>query len=268
MVVAPEIPVEREVFGVTYERYALQKFCAGLVKKLNLRSVIEIPAGGAKAMPSLYSLGFALAGCRVALVNADAAAVEIWGQLGLIERLTLLKEADLPEDGHAVRRWDLAWNFAVLPLAQDPAGLLKQMAALSRWILVVNVNRFNVGFNLHRAVHRFYRIPWSHGDIRYFSPFRACALLRSAGLQEIQWGILDCPPWPDSPGFRDLRLHRQGESERRWASPYVEHLRNRNFPHWMKVIHWGERAPISKLAKLPCSHLYYAYGRVRDEAAQ
>jgi len=268
MAVTGEIPVEREVFGVTYERYALQRFCARLVKKLHLRSVLEMPAGGAKAMPSLYSLGFALAGCRVALVDADAAAVENWGQLGLMDRLTLHTQAEVIEKGSAAERWDLAWNFAVLPLAEDPPGLLRRMSDLGRWILVVNVNRFNVGFQLHRTVHRIYKIPWTHGDIRCFSPFRMRDLMKSAGFQEIHWGVLDCPPWPDSPGFRDLRLHRQGEKLRCWESPYVEHLREGKFPAWLKLVHWGERVPLPRVAKLPYSHLYYAYGRVRHEAAQ
>lgn len=267
VVVAADTPVETEVFGVTYERYALQELCARLVEKLNLHSVIEMPASGAKAMPSLYSLGFALAGCQVALVNADPDAERLWYQLGLADRLTLLDESEIAGGSVSNRRWDLCWNFAVLPLAAHPEELLQRMGSLSReWLLVVGVNRFNIGFPIHRAMHRCYQIPWTHGDLRFFSPFDTCAFLRSRGFRDAQWGVLDCPPWPDSLGFRDVRLHRQGESRPRWISPYADYLRSGRFPLWMKMVHAGERLPLPALLKLPYAHLFYAYCRVDHES--
>jgi hypothetical protein len=261
MAVGVEI-VEREVFGVTYERYALQKLCARLVKRLKLTSVLELPASGAKAMPGLYSLGFALAGCHVTLVDADLQARQIWEGLGLGSKLTCLSRGEFG----TVPQWDLVWNFAVLPSADDPAGLARQMASLSRrWLMVAAVNRFNVGFNMHRLVHRLYNIPWSHGDVRFFSPFYTSAYLRHLGLQKVSWGVVDCPPWPDSPGFRDLRLHRQGDKPRQWLSPYVECVRSGVFPTWMRGVYRGERLPIPATLKLPYAHLYYAVGRVAHE---
>lgn len=63
--------VEIEPYGVEYERFALQKLFIDLACKYKIEHVAEIPAIGAKAMPSLYSLGWALAGCHVTLINGD-----------------------------------------------------------------------------------------------------------------------------------------------------------------------------------------------------
>jgi hypothetical protein len=264
MVVNPAAAVETEVFGVTYERYALQALFARLTAKLNLKSVLEWPVSGAKAMPGIYSLGFALAGCQVTLVDADETAIAIWRNLRLDDRLTLLSQDQILREIETGRRWNLCWNFAVLPGADDPTALIKKMAsATDGWLLSVNVNRFNVGFAMHRSVHRFWKIPWSHGDITYFSPFQTCRLFRGQNYRQIHWGVVDCPPWPDSPGFRDLRLHRQAAQERGWASPYVDYLQSGDFPGWIPYVYFIERLPLPKVCKLPYSHLYYSCCRVK-----
>ncbi len=50
---------ETEVFGVNYERFSVGRKLDRLAQKYNLRTILEMPAHGAKAMPSIYSLGFA-----------------------------------------------------------------------------------------------------------------------------------------------------------------------------------------------------------------
>ena len=104
------------------------------------------------------------------------------------------------------------------------------------------------------------------GEVKFFSPFKTAQFLRSAGLKKIRWGVVDCPPWPDSPGFRDLRLHRLGDQPRKWVSPYVDYLQSKKFPGWMKWVYLGERLPVPNLIKLPYSHLFYIIGQVSDEA--
>jgi hypothetical protein len=268
MAVTDNIPTEIEVFGVSYERYALQHLFKRLTDKLQLKSILEIPASGAKAMPSLYSLGFALAGCDVSLVDADTHGLEIWSQLQLTERLAILTWDQVNEAIENGQTWDLSWNFMVVLGHEDPKSLIELLARSShKWILLTHVNRFNVGFSMHRTVHRLWKIPWTHGDIKFFSPFATAQYLRQIGLKNVRWGVVDCPPWPDSPGFRDLRLHRLGDQPKNWVSPYVEYLQNNKFPGWMKWVYVGERLPIPNLFKLPYSHLFYIIGQVNDEAS-
>lgn len=258
-----DIPVEIEVFGVTYERYALARLFQRLKKRLELHSVLEIPATGAKAAPALYSLGFAMTGCDVTLVDADADGVKIWRDLGLDGKLTTLTADQVEEAMGEGQCWDLCWNFAVLPTEKDTESLIRRMAKASRkWLMFINVNRFNIGFGMHRAVHKLWKIPWSHGDLRFFSPFCTLRFLKNQGLKDPVWGVVDCPPWPDSPGFRDLRLHRMGDRTRKWVCPYVGHVRSGNYPKWITYAHFFEKLPIPDALKLPYSHLYYVIGKV------
>jgi len=260
MAVAENLPAEVEVFGVTYERFALAKLFSRLVSRYDLKTVLENPASGAKAMPSLYSLGFGKAGCQVTLVDADEEGTRLWSKVGLDNQLELLDQADLKT---SERKWDLCWNFMVLPTADNPRQAVIDLMKFSRrFILFIHVNRFNVGFNMHRTVHKIYQIPWSHGDIRFFSPFKTARFLKQCGLNNISWGVVDSPPWPDSPGFRDLRLHRMGDKPRKWQSPYIEYLKSKQFPGWVKPVYAIERFPIPKVCKLPYSHLFYILGQV------
>ncbi|MBU1881319.1 hypothetical protein KKA08_04740 [bacterium] len=260
MAVTEAIPTEVEVFGVTYERYALDKLFARLVPKHGISTVLEHPASGAKAMPSLYSLGFAQAGCQVTLADAEEEGTRLWSEVGLHDRLEIVDGDELER---TERQWDLCWNFMVLPTAEDPRETVNNLVQRSsKWVLFVHVNRFNVGFNMHRTVHKVYKIPWSHGDIRFFSPFQTGHFLKECGLKDISWGVVDSPPWPDSPGFRDLRLHRMGDKPKKWESPYVDHLKSGQFPGWLKYVYAVERFPIPTVCKLPYSHLFYIMARV------
>ncbi|KPK69443.1 hypothetical protein AMJ87_10510, partial [candidate division WOR_3 bacterium SM23_60] len=79
---------EVEAWGVTYERYALAKKLAQLTSRYALQTVAEMPAHGAKAMPSIYSIGFGLAGAEVTLINGIDTYGQCWKQLGLDRKVT------------------------------------------------------------------------------------------------------------------------------------------------------------------------------------
>ncbi|RJP79146.1 MAG: hypothetical protein C4524_05725 [Candidatus Zixiibacteriota bacterium] len=227
--------------------------------------MLEWPASGAKAMPGLYSLGFALAGSAVTLVDADSTAVRHWRDLGLEHRLELLDSRQVGEEVERGRRWDLCWNFLVLPTAPDPAAEIRRMAAAAPWLMVVHVNRFNVGFGVHRSVHRWYNLPWTHGELPFFSPYATVDFLEKNGGTEAFWGVVDCPPWPDSLGFRDVRLHRRGNTVEQWHSPYVKALQEGNLPGWLSAVYALERLPLPKALKLPYAHLFYACCRMTHD---
>ncbi len=73
---------EIEGKGLDYERYALNKLFKRLVHTYGIRNVLEIPAKGEKAMPSIYSIAFGEAGCEVTLVNAEEKSKGAWQKLG------------------------------------------------------------------------------------------------------------------------------------------------------------------------------------------
>lgn len=252
--------LETEPYGVLYERFALQRLFARLTKRYSIRSVLEIPAVGAKAAPGLYSVGWALAGATVTLVNADPAAKAWWDELGLSDQVEFIHVDDLastdpPDDGH-----DLVWNFNVLPAAADWEKRLREMHRLAKkHVMLVHVNALNVGFPFHRLAHKLTGIPWSHGDVRLNNPFRLKSMLRSMGKSVRETGVVDCPCWPDSLGFRDIRVHRTEKEadEVRWESEYLRWAREDRFPAWVKWVRMLERVPLPTVMKYPYAHLFY-----------
>ena len=116
---------EVEVFGVTYDRYVLLQLHKILTRNLKLRRILEMPSHGAKAAGSLYSIGFGLAGCQVALANPEMEMMYGWEELGIHERVETYPDIDVYDSGFDNGEFDLAWNFVTWTELEDPPEYLK-----------------------------------------------------------------------------------------------------------------------------------------------
>lgn len=254
---------EVEGFGVDYERYALGKLLYKLARKHEIGNVLEIPAAGAKAMPSIYSLGFGMAGCDVILLNGDESRMSIWEKLGLKNRVTFKKCADIEHTQFEDDYFDIVWNFAVFPQFRNPQAVIAEMIRVScRYIAVFSVNGYNMGFPIHRLVHNLTKIPWTHGNIHLNYPSEIKQLFQENGLKKIKIGLVDCPPWPDSLGFRDVRLHRSNRNLANvdWYSKFIDYILEQKYPKWMKIVYFFESIPVPKMLKMLYSHIFYVLG--------
>jgi hypothetical protein len=258
---------EREVFGVTYDRYVLLQLQRILTHELKLRSVVEMPSHGAKAAGSLYSIGFALAGCDVTLVNPEPEMLSAWTDLGLEDRLRTVEEADSSSTRFDSGQFDLSWNFVTWTELADPQVYLREMRRISRsHVLLITCNNVQPGYPWHRLLHRLYGFPWTHGQVRYNYVWTVRRLFREAGLRVREYGAIDTPGWPDPSGPRDIRLHRRFGSpteKPRWEVPIVEYARENRFPRWMQLLGQWDMALRKGLFKLPMSHLFYVLGWIR-----
>ncbi len=99
---------EVEVFGVTYDRYVLLQLHKIMTKELGLKRVVEMPSHGAKAAGSLYSIGFGLAGCQVALVNPEMEMMYGWEELGIQDQVGTYPGIDVYHSGFREGEFDLA----------------------------------------------------------------------------------------------------------------------------------------------------------------
>jgi hypothetical protein len=249
---------EMEGKGLDYERYALNRLFHKLVRRCAIQSVLEIPAKGEKAMPSIYSLPFGQAGCAVSLVNAEPKSKGAWMRLGY--PVTYLECPDLARTGLESNSFDLVWNFMVLPQVEDRDGLVAEMTRLSRrWLLFIAVNRFNPGFFSHRMVHRWSGVPWTHGDVRFMSPFHTKRYLEERGLRVARIGAVDTPPYPDSLGFRDMRLHRMNVDLNKieWDSRTFAWMETGQYPPKIHLLYLAERLPLPLPLKLLYAHLFW-----------
>ncbi len=244
--------------GITYDRLRLARVQADLVARFGLRRVIEVGASGAKACPSLYSIGFALAGCDVDLVGGDLAALASWRELGLGHRVRLL--GSVPDTGH----WDIAHNFVTA--AMDPAFTrrLGLMARLAPLVMTVHVNGLHFGRPWHRVLHAAFGLPWTHGPWSAGFPGTVGLAYRMAGMRTAACGFFDAPGWPDPPGPRDVRLHLSrvtgNEGSVSWRAPIVDILRSGRVPVLLRILEAQERMQPPHVKAL-LAHLYYHVGQ-------
>ncbi len=254
--------VEVEAFGVDYERYALNKCMKRIVNKLKIKTILEIPASGMKLMPGLYSLGFGNAGCEVTLVNCHEKTKKIWKELGFNANFIEIK--DLNKTEFESNSFDFVWNMATLPLSTDIKNNFEEMCRVSRkYVGYFGVNGLNVGFPVHNLVHKINKVPWTHGDRRWFFPFLVKRYFKKNNLKIVKNNVVDCPPWPDTLGFRDMRLHRMNlnNDDIDWYSNTIDFMMKRKeYPKWIKYVYAFERFPMPLAIKYLYSHLYYVIG--------
>jgi hypothetical protein len=253
---------EMEGKGLDFERYALNKLFKKLVRRHGIRNVLELPAKGEKAMPSIYSVAFGEAGCDISLVNAEPKSSWAWEQLG--HPVSYLSCDDLDHTGLQENGWDLVWNFMQLSQHETQEALLREMIRLSRaHVMFIGVNRFNPGFFSHRTCHRIFDVPWNHGDVRFMSPFFVKRFFKEHGLEVVRAGVVDCPPYPDSLGFRDMRLHRMNVDLNKidWDSRTIHWMKAGSYPPKIKLLYLAEQLPLPWRIKLIYAHLFWVLAK-------
>ena len=258
---------EVEVFGVTYDRYVLFHLHQIMARELTLKSVVDMPSHGAKAAGSLYSIGFARAGCHVTLVNPEEDMLYGWKKIGLENSFSTVSGIDLYESQFPDTFFDLAFNFVTWTELEGPPRYLMEMKRISRYVLLVTCNNFQPGYPWHRFLHAIFGFPWTHGRVEYNHITKVKKLFKATGLKVIEYGAIDTPGWPDPSGPRDVRLHRKfGTSPRRgigkpiWEVPFLDYMKTGNYPGWMKLLGRWDMLFRKGVLKLPLSHLFYVLG--------
>jgi hypothetical protein len=253
---------ETEPIGITYDRLRLGHVLADLVRRFGWTRAVEVGAGGAKAKPSLYSLGLARAGCRVDLVGGSREALDDWKALGLGGRVRLLDD-DLDTLVASGRRWDVAWNFVTASRGRGFVRMLGAMSRLAGHVMTVHCNGMHYGQPWHRLLHTAMALEWTHGAWRNEFPGTVGLAYRTAGLSTAAVAFFDAPGWPDPPGFRDVRLHLSGvsggEDSVAWNAPIVDIYRTGSVPLSLRLLSLGERLQ-PPLLRAVLSHLYLHVG--------
>ena len=253
--------VEVEAFGVDSERYALNKCLKRIQKKFDVKKVLEMPASGMKLMPSLYSLGFGEAGCEITLVNCHEKSKKVWKDFGF--NVNFVNVKDLSKTDFKDNSFDFVLNMITLPLSNDIDGNFKELCRVSsKYVSYFGVNGLNVGFPIHNLVHRINKVEWNHGDRRWFFPFLVKNYFRKNNLRIVKNNVVDCPPWPDTLGFRDMRLHRMNikNDDIEWHSRTIDYMKEGKYPDWIKYVYAFERFPMPLFIKYLYSHLFYVIG--------
>ncbi|MFT6396045.1 MAG: hypothetical protein ACJAYU_000787 [Bradymonadia bacterium] len=256
---------ETEPFGITYDRMQLDRTITRLVRKHDIRTALELPADGAKAMPGIYSLAFARAGVHVHLFNPEPQALELWARLGLQDMYTVVEGDDPANTGLDPGQFDICWNFVSVGFRKDFRDIIAEMERCSkRFVMTVHCNGFNYGYPWHRFLHKALKLEWNHGETEYFFPKKVRETYRAKGLEPVDFGLLDMPWWPDPPGFRDVRLHLNGGDvleDFNWKAPIEDIYRTGKRPFALRVLSRIERLPtIPTPVRFVFSHLFFVLG--------
>ncbi len=188
-----------EGLGLVYERFVLNDYLDRIVSQHNIHSVLEAPIYGMAGVSGINSVRLAQRGCAVTLVDENAERLcgveRLWGELNL--RANFVHHTDFARLPFPDKSFDLAWEWAALWYLPNPEGMLHDLARVSRKLIFVAMpNRVQVGYLMRKYLLE--RDFVNYVDERWADINRIKKILRDSGVEFIDEGVLDVPPWPDT----------------------------------------------------------------------
>lgn len=269
-----------EGLGLVYERFVLNDFLRHLARRHALQSVLEAPLYGMAGVSGINNVVFAHEGIPVTAVDDTPERLEgirrIWqDDLKLPIDLVDIAPASWGNLPFPDGAFDLAWQWAGLWHLDDPAGLLRELARVSRNLVFVAMpNNLQVGYWMRKYV--LDRPFFAAHDEGWTSMRRIRSILEEGGVEIIDQGVLDVPPWPDTVmpanevlkrlGIRSSRLEAKftGDS---WQWSTMAYYMGGEPDLYQRVMRyaWLDRARLPWQVKAIWAHHRYLLGRVTQQ---
>ena len=263
-----------EGLGVVYERFVLNDYLDRIVDRYGVKTVLEAPLYGMAGVSGINSVRLAERGCTVTLLDNHQerldGVMQIWKRLDLPVILTCHDEFDhLP---FADNTFDMAWEWAGLWYLPDPAALLKELVRVSRHLVFVAMpNNIQVGYLLRKYV--IDRDFFPTVDEKWVQMSRIKATLKAAGVEFIDEGVLDVPPWPDTVmpaaevlkrlGIKSKKLNEQFTGEDwNWSTMAYYLGEQPDLRERVMKYAWLDHAPLPWQVKTVWAHHRYVLGEV------
>ncbi len=264
-----------EGLGLVYERLVLNDYLERIASQHNIKSVLEAPLYGMAGVSGINSVALAQRGCTVTLVDENAerlAGVErIWGELNLNARFVHHRDfARLPFPD---KSFDLAWEWAALWYLPNADALLRELARISRDLVFVAMpNRVQVGYLLRKYVLE--RDFVEYVDEAWANISRIQRVLGEAGVEFVDEGVLDVPPWPDTVMPAAQVLKQLGVKSKKLDAQFTGNNWNWNTMDYytgkrselraqIERYMFLEHAPLPWQVKAIWAHHRYVLGKVR-----
>jgi hypothetical protein len=267
-----------EGLGLVYERFVLNDFLDDLRVRHNIRSVLEAPLYGMAGVSGINDVILAQNGVSVAMVDDNQERLDgvrrIWAQdLHLPVELVHVQDSSWGDLPFANRSFDLTWQWAGLWYIADPEGLLRELARTSRNLVFVAMpNNIQVGYWMRKLV--IDREFFATHDESWTNIGRIRRTLERAGVEIIEQGVLDTPPWPDTVmpanevlkrlGIRSRQLEDQFTGEGwRWSTMAYYMGQEPELRQRVMKYAWLDHAPLPWQVKSIWAHHRYLLGRVK-----
>lgn len=267
-----------EGLGLVYERFVLNDFLRELARRHAVQSVLEAPLYGMAGVSGINNVVFAQQGIPVTAVDDNAERIQgvrrIWQEdLRLPIDLVRIAPAHWGALPFPTARFDLTWQWAGLWYIADPEALLRELVRTSKNLVFVAMpNRLQVGYWMRKLVidREFFRMH----DERWTDIGRIRAILESEGVEIIEQGVLDVPPWPDTVmpanevlkrlGIRNSQLEEKFTGDG-WQWSTMAYYLGDQPELYERVIRyaWLDHAPLPWQVKAVWAHHRYLLGRVR-----
>jgi SAM-dependent methyltransferase len=263
-----------EGLGLVYERFVLNDFLRDLKRRYNIHTVLEAPLYGMAGVSGINSVALAQEGCQVTLVDDNVQRLDgvkrIWKELALPVGLVQVKEwGHLP---FADNTFDLAWEWAGLWYLPNAQALLQELARVSRQVVFVAMpNRYQLGYFMRKYLidtEFFQRIGPREAWVNMAMISR---LLKWEGLQIVDEGVLDVPPWPDTVmpagevlqrlGIRSERLQEKFSGDDwEWSTMAYYLGEQPDLRERVMTYAWLDHAPLPWQVKAVWAHHRYLVG--------
>ena len=267
-----------EGLGLVYERFVLNDFLEDLRRKYSVKSVLEAPLDGRAGVSGINDVILAQNGVDVTMVDDNRERLDgvrrIWAEdLKLPVNLVPVQPDGWDRLPFEDNSFDLTWEWAGLWYIQNPEGLLKELVRTSRDLVFVAMpNNIQVGYWMRKLIidRDFFR----HHDESWTNIGRIRRTLEEAGVEIIDQGVLDVPPWPDTVmpanevlkrlGIRSKKLEEQFTGDG-WQWSTMAYYMNEQPELRERVMKyaWLDHAPLPWQIKAVWAHHRYLLGRVR-----
>jgi hypothetical protein len=266
-----------EGLGLVYERFVLNDFLERLRRQYAIHSVLEAPLYGMAGVSGINDVELARAGVAVTMVDDTPERIEgvqrIWREdLQLPVNLVCIGPGAWGRLPFLDRSFDLTWEWAGLWYIVDPAGLLRELVRTSRNLVFVAMpNNIQVGYWIRKLV--IDRDFFATHDESWTDIGRIRRILEAEGVEIIEEGVLDTPPWPDTVmpanevlkrlGIRSQALEEQFTGEGwRWSTMAYYLNEEPDLRARVMKYAWLDHAPLPWRIKAVWAHHRYLVGRV------
>ncbi|MCK9571109.1 class I SAM-dependent methyltransferase [Candidatus Pacearchaeota archaeon] len=209
-----------EGLGTVYERVVINNLFDRIIDKYKIKNVLEVPVYGMAGITGINSIQFAKRGCKLTLVDNNKERVEEierkWDLMKLGKNVEVHYVNDFSSIPFNDESFDFVWNFAALWHLKDAPQLIREMVRVSSKYVFISVqNTKQVGYYLRKyAIDKdlFNDVHEEWLNIELINQ-----ILRDRGMDVIERGVFDVPPWPDTAmPIRDLfmRIGLNGASEK------------------------------------------------------